>query len=412
MRILLINKFLYPVGGAETYMFKLGRYLQNLGHEVQYFGMKDDRNIVGNHANSYVEAVDYHSRKQKKMLLLLSIETIFSRQACNKVKLVLDDFKPDIVHMNNINFQLTPAIIYEIKKKQIPVIQTVHDVQIACPCHRFYIEHEHKICKDCKNGKFYWCMLHKCVQGSLLKSLVASIESYFYHWKNTYNLVDCYICPSQFMADQITEAGIEKRRVQIMYNFSDVIDTSMLAKDKSDYVLYFGRFSYEKGIKTLMDVTEQLRDIKFVFAGSGPLDDDVKEHCKKNTNCFFAGFKTGPELQTLISKARFSVYPSEWYENCPLSVIESQSLGTPVVGSDLGGTKELIHDGYTGVVFEGGSAAELKRAVERLYHDPDRLKQMSENCTKEKIMRIDRYVAELMQIYEKNMERKAVPLVR
>lgn len=141
MKILMVNKFLSPVGGAETYMITLGKALEKLGNEVQFFGMDSEDRQVGNNAEIYTDNIDFrHASALKK--LEYSLKSIYSKEARRKIGAVLDDFKPDIVHLNNINFQLTPAIIYEIKKRGIPTVQTLHDVQLACPCHRFYIEHE------------------------------------------------------------------------------------------------------------------------------------------------------------------------------------------------------------------------------------------------------------------------------
>ncbi len=113
MKILMVNKFLYPNGGSETYIFKLGEYFNGHGHEVQFFGMEHKGRIVGNHAESYTSDLDFHTGKLKKLLYPFKI--IYSTEARKKIRKVLWDFRPDAVHLNNFNFQLTPSIIYEIK---------------------------------------------------------------------------------------------------------------------------------------------------------------------------------------------------------------------------------------------------------------------------------------------------------
>ena len=114
MKILIVNKFLYPNGGSETYIFKIGRQLQEMGHEVQYFGMEHEGRIVGNRAESYTSNLDFHTGKLQKFLYPLKI--IYSAEARKKIRRVLEDFDPDAVHLNNFNFQLTPSILYEIRK--------------------------------------------------------------------------------------------------------------------------------------------------------------------------------------------------------------------------------------------------------------------------------------------------------
>lgn len=134
MKILLVNKYLYRKGGAETYFIKLGEYLKSLGNEVEYFGMADERNCVGNRVEAYTENIDFHKKSLKHITYPFKI--IYSVNARKQIRKVLSDFKPDVVHLNNFNYQLTPSIIYEIKKHNIPIVYTAHDVQLVCPNHK------------------------------------------------------------------------------------------------------------------------------------------------------------------------------------------------------------------------------------------------------------------------------------
>lgn len=395
MKILMVNKFLYPNGGAETYMFRLGEYLTAQGNEVQYFGMEHENRCVSNNARQYTNTVDFRNASAIEKIKA-SVKTIYSKEAYEKIGIVLDDFKPDIVHMNNINFQLTPSIIYAVKKRNIPIIQTVHDCQIACPNHRMYIEHRETLCDKCVGGAYTNCVKEKCVHSSLLKSVIACIESQYYHKKNTYNLVDKYICPSHYMAETIEKGGVEGSRIAVMHNFSDARLDKPQRNNGKKYVLYFGRLSVEKGIKTLISVCAELENINFVFAGEGPLE----EQCRKVKNIECVGFKSGDELKELIMNASFSVVPSEWYENCPMSVVESKALGTPVIGSNLGGTPELIEDGETGFIFEAGNRQQLLEKTVSLYYNTELTDKMSVSCLKSSTNTIDAYTSGLMQIYE------------
>jgi glycosyltransferase involved in cell wall biosynthesis len=159
-----------------------------------------------------------------------------------------------------------------------------------------------------------------------------------------------------------------------MHNFVDEVERK--ATEKEDYILYFGRFSKEKGIDTLMQVASELPEIPFIFAGTGPLEDTIKDI----PNIQNVGFKKGNELQDLIRKARFTVYPSQWYENCPFSVMESQMYGTPVLGANIGGIPELIQVGKTGELFESGNAAELKEKIANLWANKPLLDEYANNC--------------------------------
>ena len=156
-------------------------------------------------------------------------------------------------------------------------------------------------------------------------------------------------------------------------------------------MLYFGRYSKEKGIETLLKVCEQLPGIPFVFAGGGPLEDKV--NAVKNVRN--VGFQKGEELEKLITKARFSIYPSEWYENCPFSVMESQMYGTPVIGADIGGIPELIQNGKTGELFASGNATELREKIQQLWSDKAKQRQYSDNCEKLNFGSVETYCRKL-----------------
>lgn len=403
MRILMVNKFLYPNGGSETYCFKLGEYLVSIGHEVQYFGMEHEGMCVWNSVDAYTSNLDFHGAS---MLAKLSypFKVIYSVEARNKIRIVLDDFHPDIVHLNNINFQLTPSIIYEIKKSRIPIVQTVHDCQIACPNHRMYIEHLGVVCDKCiKHGNYIECVRNRCLHASRGRSLVAALESYYYHIRDTYNLVDVFISPSRYMASVMECGGVERKRINILYNPTDFkFTTHTKINDTDRYILYFGRLSKEKGIETLLEVANRTPNISYIFAGNGPLEATLANR----SNVKYVGFQSGNALKNLITNAVCTVYPSEWYENCPLSIIESQALGTPVIASDLGGTPELIDVGKTGQVFEAGNDKELSRYINELWGNKKLRNNMHYACLNKKQITMSQYTEDLMNIYELARQRQ------
>lgn len=379
MKILIVNKFLYPNGGSETYIFKLGEQLQIMGHKIQYFGMEHEGRIVGNHAESYTSGLDFHAGGLGKLLYPFKI--IYSVEARKKIRLVLEDFQPDVVHLNNINFQLTPSIIYEIRayekkhKKRIRIVYTAHDYQWVCPNHMMRIPATGTICFACRGGDYRQCSKNRCIHNSRVRSLIGTMEAVYYAKRKTYALVDVIVCPSEFMKKQLDTDPLLADKTVAMHNFIDAVKYDGAGKSK-DYVVYFGRFAEEKGTVTLLAACRALPEIPFIFAGTGPLEELVNQV----PNVENRGFLSGEALRSLIAGARFSVYPSEWYENCPFSVMESQMYGTPVLASDLGGAPELVQPGKTGDLFRGGDAQELTEHIRALWNDPKLCRQYSENC--------------------------------
>ncbi|MGN0278037.1 MAG: glycosyltransferase family 4 protein [Lachnospiraceae bacterium] len=413
MKVLMVNKFLYPNGGSETYIFKLGEQLQKEGHEVQYFGMEHEGRIVGNHAESYTSNMDFHTGKLQKLLYPFRI--IYSREAKKKITVVLRDFQPDVVHLNNINFQLTPSVIYAVRDyekksgRKIEIVFTAHDYQWVCPNHMMRIPSTGEICFACRGGNFMQCTKNRCIHDSKVKSLIGTIEAKLYDRRKTYGMVDAIICPSEFMKKQLDTNPVLAEKTIMLHNFIDApadrmsdkfqdeIAAGKQSKDIQDYVVYFGRFSEEKGTRTLLEACKALPQIPFIFAGTGPLEEEVNQV----ENVENRGFVTGDALRKLIAEARFSVYPSEWYENCPFSVMESQMYGTPVLASDLGGAPELVQAGKTGELFRGGDVEELTEHIRDLWNQPELCRKYSENCKDINFDTVETYCGKMLEIYKK-----------
>lgn len=386
MKILFVNKFLYPVGGSETYIFELGQKYIELGDEVQYFGLADSRNIVGNAYDVYVD--DY--RKSK---IVNPFKLIYSKIAERRMAEILDKFCPDIVHFNNISYDLTSSVIEACKKKNIPCVMTIHDSQLICPNHRLFIERDLKICEDCLTKGFYSCVKNRCIKDSFIKSLIGYFEAKRNSKYGYYNYLSAYICPSEFIASKLAQGGYEKSKLKVIRNFSNCEQVKILSK-KEDYALYFGRLGKEKGIELMLKALPQNR--KLVIAGKGPLENKVRS----NKQIEYVGFKSGKELKELISKARFTIYPSIWYENSPFSIIESISLGTPVLGSNLGGIPELIQNNITGLLFESGNELDLRDKMETMFSDDALIQNLAQNCLNSKIViSIEEYAQQVRELY-------------
>ena len=394
MKILMVNKFLYPKGGAETYFLKIGKELEKRGHEIQYFGMYDKKNTVGNEYDLYTTNMDFHTKSLKKIFYPLKI--IYSFEAKRKIKKIIKKFNPDIIHLNNINFQLTPSIIDGAYKLKVPIIQTVHDSQMICPNH-LLLSHG-KRCEKCIHGNKMNCTKYRCIHNSFFKSFIGSLEAILYtKILKTYRKVSLYICPSRFIENKLHDSNeIYKNRTRYLPNFIELNNNNV--KEKENYILFFGRLSEEKGIKEFIEVCKELKNIEFRVAGIGPLENI----CKKISNVKYEGFLTGEKLNDLIAKAKFVVYPSICYENAPLSILESESLGTPVLTVNYGGAKELVEPGLTGELISNVTKEELKNEILKMNSDEEKLNNMSKNCLRKKFFTLSEYCNNLELIYKKH----------
>jgi len=404
MKVLMIDRYLYPFGGAQTYMLAIAEWLKKQGHSVEFFGMQHEKNMVGNSAGQYTRYMDFHSHSLCRFTYPFTI--LYSPDARKKLREVIGAFRPDLVHLHGFNFQLTPSVIYEVKRHGLPLISTIHDAQIACPCHRLYIEHRGLPCTACVSGKYWNCIKNRCTSCSIVKSVLATAESYLYHALKTYDRIDRFILPSRFMYGILKSNGIPEEKMSVLQNFSRMERSGTpAARTGNKYVLYFGRLSKEKGIETLATVCKRLPEVKFRIAGTGPMADAFSGLNNAET----LGFVDGTALEKLIREAAFSVYPSESYENCPMSVLESQVLGTPIVGARIGGIPELIQEGKSGLLFESGNAESMSQAVKQLYDHEMQLHEMQAYCAANiTLMDTDGYCRKMIQEYQSLIEPSGV----
>lgn len=399
MKILMVNKFLYPKGGSETYVLKLGEYLAAAGHQVQYFGMEDERNTVGNDAGAYTSNMEFHSGSLWKKLTY-SLRTIYSGEARRKLRQVLERFQPEVCHLNNFNYQLTPSILLEIRSweresgRNVRIVYTAHDYQLVCPNHMCRNPGSGENCEKCLRGSRLSCIRGRCIHGSAAKSAVGAAEAFFWRRMGVYRQLDRIICCSRFMKEKLDTDPVLAEKTVVLHNFVEKVPEP--AAEKKDYVLYFGRYSREKGIAALCRAARALPEIPFVFAGSGP-----EEHLLEGIpNIRNVGFQSGETLKTWIREARFTVCPSVCYENCPMSVLESMTCGTPVLGAEIGGIPELISGGENGELFESGNAERLIQAIERLWKDPALLERYGQACARASFDTPEAYGQKLLRIYE------------
>ena len=396
MKVLLVNKFLFPKGGAETYTFKLGEILEKYGHKVQYFGLYNSKNIVGNNIGEYVTNIDFNTGISKNLAAPFRI--IYSREAAKKITKVLYDFEPDVVHLNNIQFHLTPSIIIAIQKyrlktaRKVKIVYTAHDYQLICPSHGLF-DININVCEKCLGGHYTHCLRTKCMKNSRAKSFLAMLDAYFWKYSKAYSYIDTIICPSFFLKSKL---DLQKRfsdKTVVIHNFFETQKIENL--EKSDYILEFGHLSRDKGTLTLLEVAKRMPETRFVFAGYGPAVEEIE----KVSNAEYVGFKTGEELKELISNALCSVYPSQWYENCPFSVIESQIYLTPVIASRMGGIPELINEGKTGLLFNSGNVDDLECKLRDLIFTPNKLETFIENCKYVEFETPQTYYEKLLKYY-------------
>lgn len=371
MKILLIDNFFYRRGGAEVVMLNTGELLKSHGHSVIYFSRNWDKNIDCENKEYFCSGIDPKTKCFWKKISGVK-NYFYNFEASRNLKKLLIKEKPDVVHIHIFWGGLSPSIFSVIKKCKIPIIHSVHDYRMVCPAYTFK-NGKDNVCEECESGKFYKCVINKCSKGSIILSIIMMLEMYFRNILfHPVQNIDHLIYVSKF-AEKIHlkhDARFKHIKSSVMYNFSDYSLFNSLSDSITQtdgYYLFYGRLSYEKGISTLINVFRQYPNLHLKIVGTGPLENMLKQKCIDSniSNVEFVGFKNGKELFEIVKRAKFVCVPSEWYENNPMTIIESYTLSVPVIGASIGGISEIIEDGKTGFLFESGSENSLISSINK-----------------------------------------------
>ena len=398
MKILLVNKFHYLKGGSEKYYFDLAKLLKEHGHEVAFFSMQDEKNIKTDCKEYFVENSDMNSKN-----IFKALDVIYSKKNKKAMEKALDDFKPDIVHLNNFQRQLSASIIKPIKKRHIPIVFTAHDLQAICPA-IVMLDNNKNVCEKCLKGKYLNCVKGKCVKNSSLKSLLGAIEGKYYRNKKIYSKqIDKIIAPSEYFKEMFVKDGIDSDRVEVLHNFIDVKDYDVDIDDQG-YAFYYGRLSKEKGIYNLLNAMLNIKDRRLFVAGDGPEKDNIEQFINENNmkdRVELLGFLDSNKIKEYVRKARVVIVPSICRENCPYSVLETLAMGRPIIGSNLGGIPELVKDGEYGYVYN--NIEELTEKMKKLLDEKDLSEKMGMNAKNNAMETFSRdiYYSKILKLYKK-----------
>lgn len=365
MRILQINKFNFSKGGADKHFLDLIALLKSKGHEVAVFSMRHPKNLPSRWEKYFVSTVGYTSEYTAWQKIKGIFQAFYSFEAKRKINKLLNDFQPDIVHIHNIYHQLSPAILFAIKKRKIPVVMTVHDYKLINPNYNLF--HNGEFYNRCKNGKYYQCLADKCVKNSYLKSFIAMLEIYWHNkiLKTYQKNIDLYIVPSLFARNILSDGGVDGRKIEILPHFiskNNKTHTTLLYSNVSGvrYGFYFGRISKEKGIDKLINIFENLGDIKLYLAGS--VEDGLRIDNLKNVK--YLGFLGQEKLKEHIENSEFVISGSRLPETFGLIVLEAIANGKPFLGFNAGAYSEIIRNGVNGYLVNNEN--EVKRVLGKI----------------------------------------------
>ena len=411
MKILQIHKFFSKQrgGGSVTSLFEMMTLLERKGHKMMIFSMKDPTNEPSPYEKYFVSHYNVNDGNVfDKMRLVPRI--IHNKEAAEKMEELLHFEKPDIAHLHNFYNYLTPSILPVLKKYRIPIVHKLSNYKILCPNYKLFTQGD--VCMRCKGGKYYNAIIHRCLKNSYAKSAVGAMEAYIHAWKDSYDTIDLFLAPSDFMKNMCVSFGIPEKKIVLLRN---VLNFSAYVPvwEKEPFILYMGRLSEEKGLYILIDAIKILHDRGALhghilkIAGKGPEEEKLQKYTRESgcsDKIEFVGFvENGSDRwKNLLSKAHCSVLPSLWWDNSPIAVSESMAFGTPVIVSDRGGTKEQVEDGKSGMIFRSTDSHSLANKIEEFLSDSEGAKEMSRKAREYvyKMNNEEQYYEELMKIYQ------------
>jgi glycosyltransferase involved in cell wall biosynthesis len=401
LRVLAVNKFFYVRGGCERYFFDLDGLLSSHGHEVRHLSMAHSRNRPSADSKIFVSNVDFAQNESIGGAIRKGMRVVYSREARRAMDKAVREIRPDVVHMHNIAHQLSPSIMLSLKSGGVPAVQTLHDYKLICPV--YVLMRRGVTCEACRGGRFYNATLRGCHPGGPIAGFANTLEMYLHrNVLRSYDSVKMFICPSRFMLEKVRSFGVAKDRLVHQPYFIPVDEYKPRTNGGGGYYVYSGRLSREKGLPTLMEAAAKVPDIKLIVLGEGPLEEELRGRYGSEPWVEFRGHVSGAELMDVVSGASFAVVPSEWYENQPLTILESFALGVPVIASRIGGLPEVVRNGQTGLLVEPGNSEDLASAIAWLGRHADVAANMGARARRlvESEHSPETHYRRLMEIYE------------
>jgi glycosyltransferase involved in cell wall biosynthesis len=344
MRILLVNDYAMPLGGAETYMFSLGRLLEKHGHQVEIFGKK---RMPG-----------------KAVVLTRLYNPYWSWRIAGRMK----KFKPDIVHSHHVSYVLSPSVLRTAKRYGVPVVMSVHDFHLLCPV-TWFVRLDGHPC-TCGFGKD--CFKAGCVLNPYGLYVSAKL---LLHRKIIAGNVDCFITPSQILADWLKKS-LGSDNVHVIRHFTEMMGIYTSPLKESKVILFVGRFVAEKGaaclIKAMPYILKEVPGARLVLVGDGEQRPFLQKLCRDlgiASDVIFAGWKDRGELGAYYEDAQLVCIPSIGMESCCLVLLESIACQRPVVASKIGAIPETVKKGTVGFLFEPGDHTDLAEKAVKLLKD-------------------------------------------
>lgn len=356
MNVLMVHNHYLSPGGEDESTEAEERLLRDHGHQVDSLR-------------------EFNQNIQNIGRLKTAARTIWSAPAYRLVREKMRQRNYDVMHVQNFFPLFSPSIYYAARSERVPIVQTLRNYRLLCPKASFF--RDGKVCEDCTEGAIPWpSIVHACYRGSRAgTAVVASMLTAHRLLRTWSSAVDVFVALTEFSKQKFVEGHLPESKILVKPNF--VYPDLSVGDGGGKYCVFVGRLAPEKGIETLLKAWQSVdKNIVLKIIGDGPLAREVADAALKTCNVEWLGQRKKEEIHLLVARACCLIFPSEWYEGMPRTVIEAFAVGTPVLAANIGAMKEMIRDGENGIFFEAGDGCSLGVAVARFVNDPSRMLRM------------------------------------
>jgi glycosyltransferase involved in cell wall biosynthesis len=398
VRILIVHYRYFNSGGPERYLFNVKNALENRGHKVIPFSIKNSNNVkceyekyfVRNIGNSDEVFVNKYPKTPLTYLDLLSRE-FYSIEVKRKLENLIKAERPDVCYLMVYKRSLSPSVVDACKKYGIPVINRISDYNTVCGTGSLY--RNGQFCNKCLHNDVN-CLKYKCVKGSRVFSLMRYLSIKLHKMMKIDKKINAYVCTNHFMQEMMESYGYDKTKLYVIPTFFKE-DNELRESNKENIVtndcikfLFIGNIDETKGIYDLLEALGVLKTkiTNFHLAVVGGL------HAEENNRVMdivkskglseyitFVPFVKGKEVFKYYLKSNITILPARWVENLPNTLVESIYFHRPVVVPRYGSFLYTTNDNVA-YRYDALSSKSLEECLCGICNKPKSILEKSNAC--------------------------------
>ena len=356
MKIITVHNKYLTASGEDTMYNNIVKIFKEQGHLV-YEYLKFSESIKW-----------YH-------LPVVFFSSLWSIKNYNQFSELIKKVEPDLVYIQNLFPLISISIIKLLFKKKIKVIFRLSNYRLICPNGILYSNQ--KICTKCLDNKSYLNVLYYNCEKNIIRSLNSFLRSKIIKFNYQYFQGINYICQTEWHKKFMIAQGFASKNLFVLNNFIDLrpaIEYDFFNKEQ--FYLYLGRDKNEKGILTFLRIAKFFPNIYFKATIKN------KDY-EKLDNLEYLNYLNSIDKVKFLSKAKAIIFPIEWYDIFPNTIIEAMRYKCLVLVSEIISINELCINNYNCVKYRDFD--ELKNKIEMIESSKIDTKKIIDNAYKDAI---------------------------